>query len=292
MRYVVRLNLLRGTTIPIIGTHERTLIIDSKSRKGKARSQTLYRGLKILEVIASGNRSLSIRELADQMNFPRTVVHRLISTLEDEGYLSKNSFRAGYKISTKMWSLGSAAIQNLEIRDVARRYIENLALKTNELVALAILEGKEIVYIDKIDSSQTVRAIIPIGGRAPAYCLSTGKAILAYRNDEEIVKLASSMKKFTHKTMADREALKKDLAEVRRRGYSINFGEWHDDVGGVASAVRDREGTVVAAICITVPVHRLTKANTDRFGRLTMEAARRISTELGYGEFKRQSLVK
>jgi IclR family transcriptional regulator, KDG regulon repressor len=264
----------------------RQQIFETDRNKAKQTSQTLLRGLKILELTASGKSNLPIRELAKEVNLPRSIVHRLIATLEGEGYIQKNPVNPGYRLGTKLWSLGCAAIQGLEIREVARPYLEDLSSKTNELVALGVLDGREVVYLDKIDCSQAVRAYIPIGGRAPAYCISTGKAILAYRGDDELIKIAASMKKFTDHTVIGLAALKKHLAEIRRRGYSINFGEWHEDLGGVASEIRDREGHVVAAIGITVPIHRLAKENIGPLGRLVMKAAATISNELGYGGLK------
>lgn len=262
------------------------------NRKKRERSQTLLRGLKLLELVAGGKSNLPIRELAEEVDLPRSIVHRLISTLEDKRYIQKNPPKPGYRLGIKLWSLGCAAIQGLEIREVARPYLEDLSSKSNELVALGVLDGREVVYLDKIDSSQTVRAYIPIGGRAPAYGISTGKAILAHCGDQQVIKIASSMQKFTDHTVVGMEALKKHLAEIRRRGYSINFGEWHEDVGGVASAIRNRDGSVVAAIGVTVPIHRLTKENIDQLGRSVMKAAAEISHELGYGDFKKINLIK
>jgi DNA-binding IclR family transcriptional regulator len=95
----------------------------------------------------------------------------------------------------------------------------------------------------------------------------------------KILELAASGKT-NLPTLVGIEALKKHLAAIRRRGYSINFGEWHEDLGGVASAIRDREGHVVAAIAVTVPAHRLAKENIDRLGRFVMKAAAGISHEL------------
>jgi IclR family transcriptional regulator, KDG regulon repressor len=266
----------------------RRQIFEIDKKTTKQTSQTLLRGLKILELTASGKSNLPIRELAKEVNLPRSIVHRLISTLEGEGYIQKNSSNPGYHLSSKLWSLGCAAIQGLEVREVARPHLENLSSATNELVALGVLDGPEVVYLDKIDSSQAVRAYIPVGGRAPAYCISTGKAILAHRGDDEVMRIASSMKKFTSHTVVGMAALKKHLAEIRRRGYSINCGEWHEDLGGVASAIWGREGNVVAAIGITVPIHRLAKENIDPLGRLVMKAAAEISHELGYEGLKKQ----
>jgi IclR family transcriptional regulator, KDG regulon repressor len=265
-------------------------IFEIERKTTKQTSQTLLRGLKILELTASGKSNLPIRELAKEINLPRSIVHRLISTLEGEGYIQKNSANPGYHLSSKLWSLGCAAIQGLEVKEVARPHLEGLSSNTNELVALGILDGRELVYLDKIDCSQAVRAYIPIGGRAPAYCISTGKAILAHRGNDEVMRIASSMKKFTGHTVVGVAALKKHLAEIRKRGYSINFGEWHEDLGGVASAIWDRDGNVVAAIGITVPIHRLAKENIDPLGRLVMKAAAEISHELGYAGLEKQFL--
>jgi IclR family transcriptional regulator, KDG regulon repressor len=259
-------------------------------RKKNQRSQTLFRGLQLLEVI-SKHPNLSIRELADKVNLPRSIVHRLAATLESEKYIQKNSARPGYRLGIKLWSLGCVAVQATEIKEVARPELEDLAYKTSELVVLAVIDGREVVYLDKIDCPQPVRAHLPIGGRAPAHCISTGKAILAYGSDDEITSITAS-KKFNSQTPGGPEAFKSHLAQIRRRGYAINLGAWRGEVGGVASAIRDREGNAVAAIGVTVPLHRLTKENIVRLGRLVMKAAATISGNLGYpGAQKRRSIA-
>jgi DNA-binding IclR family transcriptional regulator len=127
------------------------------------------------------NPTFSIRELAKEVNLPRSIVHRLILTLKDECYNQKNSPQPGYRLGSKLWSFGYTAIQGSEIRDIARPFLEDLSSKTTELVTIGVLDDRAVVYLDKIDSSQAV----------PAYCISTGKAILAYRSDNELMKIAS-----------------------------------------------------------------------------------------------------
>jgi IclR family transcriptional regulator, KDG regulon repressor len=252
------------------------------------RSQTLCRGLQLLEVIAK-HPNFSIRELADKVNLPRSIVHRLAATLESEKYIQKNSAQPGYRLGIKLWFLGCVAVQATEIKEVARAELEDLAHKTSELVVLAVIDGREVVYLDKIDCPRPVRAHLPIGGRAPAHCISTGKAILAYSSDDEILSIITS-KKFNSQTPGGPEAFKSDLTQIRRRGYAINLGAWRGEVGGVASAIRDREGNAVAAIGVTVPLHRLTKENIGRLGRLVMKATATVSDALGYeGAQRRKS---
>lgn len=245
-------------------------------------TQTLQRGLQLLEFIADGNSGSSVRQLAKEIKLPFTIVHRLLSTLQASGYLQKNSPLPGYRLTTKLWTLGFAAIQNLEVKQVARSHLDALALKSKELVNICIIDGREVLYLDKVDCSQAVRAHIPVGGRAPAYAVATGKAILAYLGDDELVKIIPSMEKFTKTTVVGQEALRKQLASIRKRGFSINRGEFREEIGGVAASVRDREGIVIAAVGITAPLSRLTRETVFRFGRLTMETALSISAELGH----------
>lgn len=261
------------------------LIFAVKEKKQK--SQTLLRGLQLLEVVAK-NSELSIRELAGKVDLPRSIVHRLIATLESEKYIQKNSPQPGYRLGTKLWSLGCVAVQGTDMKEIARAPLEDLASKTQELVVLAVLEGREVMYLDKIDCPQPVRAYLPVGGRAPAHLISTGKAILAHRAGDEITHITAA-KKFNRQTAGGPEGFKLDLAQIRRRGYAVNLGRWHGEVGGVAAAIRDSEGNAVAAIGVTVPLHRLTKENIRRLGRLVMKAAATVSDTLGYEAQRRRS---
>jgi DNA-binding IclR family transcriptional regulator len=264
-------------------------------RENSQTSQTLVRGLQLIEVIANGKTECSVRQLADELELPRSVVHRLLFTLEVAGYLVKNSPRSGYRLGLKLWWLGSTAIQELEIKDVARPLLQDVASETGELVNLAILDGKEVLYIDKIDSVHSVRAHIPIGGRAPAFCAATGKAILAYRSDDTIFKVASSLKRFTKKTITKSESFVRHLKEIRARGYSINLGEYHEETGGVAAPILSREGDAIAAVGITVPLSRLPRKNIPNYGALVAAAAADISQRLGqyfdYGNGPEQARI-
>lgn len=246
----------------------------------KEKSQTLARGLQLLELVAQ-NPDLSIRELAAKLKLPRTIVHRLISTLEGEKYIQRNGGRRGYSLGNKLWSLGCAAAQGTDLKALARPQLEDLAAKTSELVVLGILDEREVVYLDKIECARPVRAYLPIGGRAPAHYISTGKAILAHSPADVVIRITSA-KKFNSQIAGGAEAFKLELARIRKRGYSFNLGQWHGEVGGVASPVRDSEGNPVAAIGVVVPLHRLTKENIGRLSRLVMKAAAAVSDMLGY----------
>jgi DNA-binding IclR family transcriptional regulator len=246
-------------------------------------SQTLMRGLQILELIGAARSSCTIRDLAAELNLSKTVIHRLVFTLEAAGYVRKHSQKRGYRLGLKLWSLGCTAGGEVEVKDVARRHLEGLASKTKELVHIAVRDGDEVVYIQKIESSQRVRAYIPVGGRAPIHSVATGKAILARYSREEVQKVVGSFKRLTRNTVVNMGALEKQLQDIRKRGFSLSLGEVHEDVGGVASAILDSAGVAIAAIGVTSPISRLTPETINQLGNITAKTAQLISRELGYG---------
>src|SRR4051794_15658291 len=211
------------------------------NRDTVANSQTLSRGLKLLDLIAAGGEGVAVRDLARASGLPRSIVQRLLQTLEAEGFLERHPSQVGYRLSIKMWSLGCVAVRRLNVREVARPVLEDLARKTNEMVKIGVLDGQEVVYLDGVECVQPVRAYVPIGGRLPAHAIATGKAILAYLPPE---KLSSFLSQIT----PNPEALLKDLERTRKRGFAINRGERDQEVSAVAAPLFDALGHSIGSI--------------------------------------------
>jgi len=243
----------------------------------KEASQTLARGLRVLEAIADGGEGMAVRELARTCALPRSIVQRLLYTLEAEGYLERHPSQVGYRLAIKVWGLGCAAVRRLTVREVARPYLEDLSARTSEMTKLGVLDGADVVYVDRVECPLAVRAYVPIGGRAPAHSVATGKAILAFLPPDRL--RASGV-------AAGRSSGKPLLAEfeqIRRRGYAVNRGEWEQAVGAIAAPVFDAQSDVVASIGIILPSHRLTAAKATQMGTWTAAAAAEISRRLGSG---------
>jgi IclR family transcriptional regulator, KDG regulon repressor len=250
--------------------------------KPKDASQTLARGLQLLDLIADGREGVPVRELAAVMRLPRSIVRRLVYTLESAGYLERDASQIGYRLAIKLWGLGCASIRRLSVRDVARSHLEDIARKTNEMAKIGVLDGHEVVYLDGVDCPQAVRAYVPIGGRAPAHSVATGKAILAFLSDDRLAEIGAAMRAYTKRTLIGKDAFAADLAQVRKRGYAVNRGEWEDGVGAVAAPVFDAQGDVIASVGIILPSSRLTAAKVTQIGACTMAAAAEISRKLGH----------
>jgi IclR family transcriptional regulator, KDG regulon repressor len=178
----------------------------------------------------------------------------------------------------KLWSLGCAAVRRLDVRNVARPVLEELALKSGETAKISVLDGDDVVFVDSINGSQIVRAFLPLGGRAPAHSVATGKAILAMLPEDRGLKAAA----ITRESAAKRAVLARELEQIRKRGYAINRGEWEDDVAALAAPIFDAQQNVVASVGIILPHNRLTGARVTLFSRLVTKAAEEISVRLGY----------
>ena len=241
-------------------------------------SQTLSRGLKLLAVIADGREGVAVRELAAAMSLPKSIVQRLLYSLEDEGYLERHPSQVGHRLTMKLWSLGCTAVRRLNVPSVARPVLEQLALKSDETAKISVLDGDDVVFVDSINSSQIVRAFLPLGGRAPAHSVATGKAILAFLPEARPLKTAGPARASASK----RALLAREFDQIRKRGYAINRGEWEDDVAALAAPIFDAQQAVVASVGIILPHNRLTAAKTLVLSALVTRAADEISARLGH----------
>ncbi|MCC6890466.1 MAG: IclR family transcriptional regulator [Hyphomicrobiales bacterium] len=247
-----------------------------------ALSQTLARGLTLLELIAEGREGVPVRELAAAMGLPRSIVQRLLNTLQAAGYLERHPSRVGYRLAIKLWRLGCQSVRRLSVHQIARPSLESLSRRTNEMTKLAVLAGGDVVYIDGVDCAQSVRAYVPIGGNAPAHCSATGKAILAFLPVDRLAAVGPPNRRYTPQTVVDTQAFARDMQRIRQRGYAINRGEWEAGVGGVAAPIFDAEGQAVASIGIILPLARFPLAKAAPLGALTRAAAADISRQLGH----------
>jgi IclR family transcriptional regulator, KDG regulon repressor len=242
-------------------------------------SQTLSRGLKLLDLIAGGREGVAVRELAAAMALPKSIVQRLLYSLEQEGYLARHPSQVGYRLTLKVWSLGCAAVRRIDVRDVARPSLEELAAKTDETVKIGVLDGADVVYVDSISSPQIVRAYLPVGGRAPASSVATGKAIVAFVPE-------------TRGHADAPAALTREFEQIRKRGYAINRGEWEADVGALAAPIFDARGAAVASVGAIMPLSRLTAQKATQLAALITEAAAQISSRMGHAASREAPKLK
>jgi DNA-binding IclR family transcriptional regulator len=247
--------------------------------------KTLLKGLAVLEaVVGQQGRARTIDELAEQLKLTRSNVHRTLQTLAHARYLVKDEATGSYQGSMKLFELGAQQLARYSVRRFAPPFMRALAEESGETVHLSVLDGFHVVYIDKIDSPQPVRSYTAIGGRAPAYGVATGKAMLAYQPDGYLERYADALVRHTAATITSLPVLKDELARVTRTGYAINRGEWRESVGGLAVPVFNGLNQVVAALGISGPLERLSPARLNELAPAVKKYAAEISRSMGYRE--------
>ena len=241
--------------------------------------KTLLKGLQVLEALARSTRPRGVSDLAKELDLPRSNMHRTLRTLVESG-LARQEDSGAYACTLKLFELGSAVPARSDLAGLADPIMLALADETRETVHLSALEGADVIYLHKIDSTHPVRAYTTIGGRAPAYCVATGKALLAFQPDSYLDRYEGALQRFTPKTLADLATLRDELREVRRQGFALNRGEWRDSVCGVAAPVFGVGGRAVAAIGLSGPASRLGERLDDFAGQITA-AARDLTQKMG-----------
>lgn len=247
-------------------------------------NNTLVKGLRLLELLASRSGTVGVSALAQELQMAPSNVHRLLQALIEMGYVANDGKRGQYRASLKIWELGAQALHRLDFREAAAPAMRWLLAETNETVHLSVLSGDEVVYIDKLDSPEPVRAYSVIGGRAPAYCVATGKVLLAWRPDPPTPELmARPLPAHSPSTLKDTAELARHLDQVRMRGYAVNRGEWRSSVWGVAAPIFVRD-QVVAALGISGPAARIRERGLRTLSALVVQAAQQASDELLRGQ--------
>lgn len=240
--------------------------------------KTFVKGLSLLEILVMSGEPRGVTSLALETGMTKSNIHRLLSTLTACGYARKNRSNGGYELTSKIWELGVLVRSRLSLVKVSQPHMEELARETGESVHLSILEGLEVVYMDKIESKHPIAAYTRIGGRAPAWKVATGKAMLAYANWDE-----DQLTKVSGCSPQELRHLNADLETVRTLRYAVNRGEWRAEVFGIAAPIWDATHSVVGAVGISGPATRFGQKNITSWSGIVIAAADAISREMGAG---------
>src|SRR5215475_9832442 len=223
-------------------------------------SQSLERGLAVLHAFGPDRPSLGISELARDLAMTRSTTHRYVATLARLGYLQQDPATRKYRLGPRVLDLGFSAINSMDLREVAAPHLQALSDETGRTVNMAVLDGADIVYIERCRTSQRGQRDIDlnlhIGSRLPAYCTSMGKVLLAGLDPDEQREVLEEVQ-FTQRgpnTLTELEDLLVELEKVREDGLAVNNEELAYGLRSIAAPVRSQNGEVVAAI--NLAVHR------------------------------------
>lgn len=245
---------------------------------------TLAKGLAAIEWMTRRQRDCRVVDLAQAFGMARSNAHRTLQTLVECGWATQDPVTSAYRPSLRIFELGALVAEVSDITALLRPHLAALAQATGETIHLATLDGAEIVYLDKFDSPLPVAAYSRIGGRAPAYCVASGKALLAAAQLDEAAlrERLGSLVAHTPQSIVDIAALQAELARTRTRGFAVNREEWRLGVCGLGVPVFNARGEAVAALGMSVPSIRFTRTQARELAEQVMACAREASGTLGY----------
>jgi DNA-binding IclR family transcriptional regulator len=246
--------------------------------------QSLDRALRIVDLFDEQTTELKITDISARMGLHKSTVHALLRTLQLHGYIDQNAETGKYKLGLKLLEKGQLLLQGLDIRTVARPHLSALSSRTGQTTHLVILDGKEGVYLDKVEGERAAICYSRIGRRVPLHCSAVGKVLLAFRKPGEVEELLRgySFAAQTDATIRDKEKLLRELERVREVGYAVDDQENEPGVKCGATPVRDHLGAVAAAISISTVVSAVDDGQFHQYVELLREEADRISRQLGY----------
>lgn len=226
---------------------------------------------------------MGLTEISKSIRVHKSTAYRFLTSLKELGYVKQNPETEKYSLSLRLFEVGAEVLARLNEREEARPVMKRLAEQTEETIHLGMLDQDEVVYIDKIDSPQTLRMYSQIGRRSPAYCTGIGKVLLAWAPPEITNRLLGkgTLYRFTEHTIIEPYLLKERLHHIREHGYGEDNEEHEAGICCVAAPIRDMRGEVTAAISIAMPKLRFQTERLAYLRKLVIEATREISSRLG-----------
>lgn len=250
---------------------------------GNTNIQSVTRAIQIIRCFES-NEELGVTEISKMVGLHKSTTFGLISTLEINKLLEKNDFTGRYRLGLELFRLGTKV--NSTLRHIAIPYLEQLVKMYQETVNLVVMDDLSVVYLEKVESTRSMRISTMVGGRLPLYCTAVGKAIMSGLPVEELDSLLSRMEfvKYTEKTICDKKSMLESLEKARLSGYSEESEELEIGLSCVAAPIYNHFNNPFAAISLSGPTFRMNEGFRQEISGTLKQFTQEISRKLGYSK--------
>jgi len=238
----------------------------------------------MLEAVAQAPEGLSNAEISRKLQIPKSSASYILRTLETQAYLNRDPGTGKYRVGLKILSLSRGALSGIDVREVALPIMRHLMEKTNLTCHLAILDGPDAVYIEKVEPTGFLRVDTWVGRRMKVHATSVGKALVAHISQEKLEKIIAQagMEKRTPKTITTMPRLLKELEKVRTQGYAVDDEENNMGARCVGAPVFNQQGIIEAAVGLSGTINQVNTQTMPRILEALKDAARHVSMQLGY----------
>lgn len=246
--------------------------------------QSVKRALSILEQISLNYEGLTLTDISTKVRMSKTTVLRLLSTLIQCGYIRRDQDNLRYKLGFKVLTLATEFQKSIAWKEEAFPYIKQLQQISGETINLAVIDRTDVVYIERVESNQMVRASVRVGKRLPIHCTALGKAILAHMDSDSIQRIVDEVEfvSLTAKTISSKNVFMQCLIEVRREGYAVDDEENQVGVRCVAAPIFNWNNQAIGAVSISGPTLRISKEHLSELAPKVKETANLISQSIGW----------
>ena len=238
--------------------------------------------LRILKAFSAGEATLGVSDLARRLGIAKSTTHRLLTTLTAEGFV--RHFPGGqYGLGLTLWELGSLMVHELDLREIAHPILEELRNQTGETVNLAILDGTDVVYIDRFEAPTALPLLRRLGHRMPAHATSSGKALLAYASPDVVENvLKNGLRPLAAGTITQMSDFIARLEQIRHRGWVVSVEESQPGIASAGAPIFDQNGQAAGAVSVAGPLARMPAPSLETTALQVRNAADRISRGLGF----------
>jgi IclR family transcriptional regulator, KDG regulon repressor len=264
------------------------VVAKPKSARRKKDDKSVYlvpavdKALEILALLRTEGREMNLAEISKATGSHKSSVQRLMTTLNHHGFVKRDDVTKRYALGIALAEYGRVALNNLDIRQLAKPYLQALVDYSGETAVLAIMNDTKMVMIDKREPPSQIRASPFIGLRFPATATSNGKALLAWLPEDRVAEIIQieGLPAATRHSITKHAAYRADLAATRERGYAIDREEFQEGVSGVSAPVFSPKGKVIATISLAAPAFRMTAESIRKYGEKCVEMAAQLSEQL------------
>ncbi|OGO68445.1 MAG: hypothetical protein A2Z37_13430 [Chloroflexi bacterium RBG_19FT_COMBO_62_14] len=247
--------------------------------------RSVERALKILQAYSSDELELSLSDLGRRLELSPSTTHRLLSTLQRQGFIEHIESNGKYRLGLMLFKLGSLVQQGMNLRRQSELSLRRLMRRTSETSYLCVMDGDEALCIDRVEGAQQVRVLaLDVGGRLPLNCGGAPRVLLAFMSDEqtEAYLKRRAFPRFTAYSLTQPDQIRQDIHQTRRQGYTYSVEDVIESVAAVGAPIRDHTGQVIGAISIAGLLQHFDEDNRDGLIQAVREEAEAISINMGW----------
>lgn len=246
--------------------------------------KSIIKAARVINMLANEGQPLSLAQMSSNMSISKSTLHGIISTLVDVKFVVQDQQTGRYWLGTRLFEIGSSISSQWNVRKIAYPFIQRIVAETGETVHMAVLDDYEVLYINKQESTSSIRIVTDVGVKLPAHCTGLGKALLSGMNRLELQFMVKNkgLPKHTESTITNFEDFWKEIRLTKSRGYAVDEQEFVEGLRCVAVPVFSHSGEIIAALSVSGPISRMHDKKFEHCRESLQKAAAEISAQMGY----------